>query len=97
MEDIVDPNRLDPNRVDSRPDDAMTTAVPARVVSAIVPTVPWTGTVDRSVSLIGVNPEMNVQRRGLATEHRQAGRSVSSDQRLRNNPRPLLQRLRRMI
>ena len=75
----------------------MTTAAPARVVSAIVPTVPWTGIVDRSVFLIGANPEMNVHRGGLATEHRQADRSVSSDQLLRNNPRPLLQRLQRMI
>ena len=75
----------------------MTTAAPARVVSAIVPTVPWTGIVDRSVFLIGVNPEMNVHWGGLAMEHRQADRSVSSDQLLRNNPRPLLRRLRRMI
>ena len=92
MEDIVDPNQLD-----SRPDDAMTTAAPARAVSAIVPTDPWTGIVDTSVSPIGVNPEMNVHQRGLATEHRQAGRSVSIDQPLRNNPRPQLRRLRRMI
>ena len=97
MEDIVDPNQLDPNQLDSRPDDAMTTAAPARAVSAIVPTDPWTGIVDTSVSPIGVNPEMNVHQRGLATEHRQAGRSVSIDQPLRNNPRPQLRRLRRMI